>query len=476
MKRYIICADTFIKDALKRIDVNGVRSLVVVDEGNHYTKVVDESDIRRHLLNIGTMTDSIASVSVPTNQVVLQKLVPSFEVKELFEKFTGIDLIPVINGDRTINFVYSRDSVSQFIPVSQPHISHREVKYVEEAVRSTWVSSQGKFINRFTGQLENFLEVKHVSLTSNGTTAIELALLAHGIGPGDKVVVPSFTFAATANAVVRVGAEPIFVDVDLNSWNLDFALCRDVLRKHKVSCILGVEVYGNPLDIYQLSQLASVHDSVLIIDAAESFGAKNNGARTSSYVDAYTFSFFGNKLITTGEGGCVAFKDAGAFERAEVIKAHGMTDKQRYIHGMIGGNFRLTNMQAAVGAAQMEMIDEILEHRKSLFIKYSEMLNGDDFVQQDILEKSEQAPWLYSILINSDMNVSSIVEHMRLNGIECRRGFYPLHLQKPFEKYVAYENGSSVHLSNTMLTMPTYFDLKIEQVIGICDTLIDFIH
>lgn len=475
MNNLIVSEIVNIREVLERFDKNGIRSIVTVRK-NKFKAVVDEADIRRHLIEGGSIKDYIGDVKVPIKQLTLKNFSGIFSAKKIFEENRRIELIPDLAKDLRLNYIYTRENVKTYIPVSLPYISNLEKEYVSEAVNSTWVSSQGKFIEKFSKELGLFLGSKYVSLASNGTSAIELALLSLGVGAGDKVIVPNFTFAATANAVVRVGAEPILVDVERQSWNLDIALCQKALKENNVKCILAVEIYGNPIDAVRWSKFAKEHDALLVIDAAESFGAEFNGVRTCPSVDAYTYSFFGNKLITTGEGGAVSFRCAATRDKAEIIRSHGLTDKQRYFHAEIGANFRMTNLQAALGCAQMESLDDMLSRRKKIFQLYDKKLSKYSFESQCILKNASQAPWLYSTLLKKEKDIEIIKSGMQSFGVEIRSGFYPLHLQPPFKQFKIYKNGTSEILYGKMLTLPTYYELSDHQIGQICDTLNNLVN
>ena len=244
-----------------------------------------------------------------------------------------------------------------FIPISQPSLGEREIEYVLSAVKSGWISSKGQYIDAFEKQFADFVGIKYALAVSNGTNALHLALASCGIKAGDEVIIPDLTFIATENAVRYTGADVVFVDIDKDTLCISpVSIERAITGKTKA--IIPVHLYGHPANMREIMRIAKIHSLVVIEDAAEALGAEAYRQRVGSIGKCGVFSFYGNKIITTGEGGMLTTNDHITFEKARYLRDHAMDQHKRYWHTMVGFNYRMTNLQAAVGLAQMERIDK----------------------------------------------------------------------------------------------------------------------
>ncbi|NQV08592.1 DegT/DnrJ/EryC1/StrS family aminotransferase, partial [Candidatus Woesearchaeota archaeon] len=260
----------------------------------------------------------------------------------------------------------------KFIPVAEPVLEGNELKYVTECVKTGWISSAGKFVKKFEEKFSKYCDCKYGVAVSNGTTALHLALVALGIKKGDEVIVPNFTFVATANAVVYVGGVPVFVDADKETWNIDVDKIEEKITS-KTKAIIPVNIYGHPCDMNKIMDIAKKHNLYVIEDCAESHGAEYNGEKTGSFGDISCFSFYGNKIITTGEGGMCVTNNKELAEKMSMLKDHGMKPERRYWHETIGFNYRMTNIQAAIGLAQLENINKFIETKRENTIIYNSL-------------------------------------------------------------------------------------------------------
>jgi perosamine synthetase len=317
-----------------------------------------------------------------------------------------------------------------FIPVAEPAIGEREAELVAEVVRSGWVSSIGEYVTRFEDELASRCGVAQAIATSNGTTALHLALAVAGIGPGDEVIVPSLTFVATAAAVHYVGATPVFADSDPAHWCVD---PEDVARRvtPRTRGIVAVDLYGHPADMDSLAEIAAEHDLVLIEDAAEALGAVYRERPAGGLGRLGTLSFYGNKLITTGEGGAVLTDDPALADRARFLRDHAMDPHRRYWHGEIGFNYRLTNLQAALGVAQLERLDEFLDRKRALAAAYRVGLEDvPDVTMQHEAEWAVSSWWMTTLRIDGGGGVGrdELASRLRAAGVDSRPAFVPLHL------------------------------------------------
>jgi perosamine synthetase len=317
-----------------------------------------------------------------------------------------------------------------FIPVAEPSLGEREIELVADAVRSGWVSSIGEYVTTFEAELASRCGVAHAVATSNGTTALHLALAVAGIGPGDEVLMPSLTFVATAAAAHYVGASPVFAESDPAHWCID---PEDVASRitPRTRALVAVDLYGHPADMDALAEIAAEHDLVVVEDAAEALGAVYRERPAGGLGLLGVLSFYGNKLITTGEGGAMLTDDPTLAERARLLRDHAMDPHRRYWHGEIGFNYRITNMQAALGVAQLERLDEFLERKRATAAAYCAGLRDVPGVTlQDEAEWASSSWWMTTLRIDASRGVDrdELAARLRADGIDSRPAFVPLHL------------------------------------------------
>ena len=351
------------------------------------------------------------------------------------------------------------------IPISNSDLSGNERKYLNECISTNWVSSLGKYVFQFEKMFSEYLNVKHCLTCSNGTAALHLALLALDIREGDEVIVPSFTFIATVNSILYCGAKPVFVDIDPITWCLD---TNDVEKKitPKTKAILAVHIYGNPADMKELQDIAKKNNLFLIEDCAEALGATYDGNYVGSFGNVSTFSFYGNKIITCGEGGIVCTNNNKIYEKVKMLRDHAMSPQKRYYHEMIGYNYRMTNLQAAVGVAQLERIEYFLNERKRIFNTYSEKLKDLKGIQLPFKGNEVKKPmnWLYTIILKEN-NREELIKYLNENNIDTRPVFYPIH-KMPYinsPKYLAVTEK----VSKLGVSLPTYVDLSEDDIVNI---------
>jgi perosamine synthetase len=355
------------------------------------------------------------------------------------------------------------------IPIYQPSLDGNEKKYVNECLDSTWISSRGEFIPRFENEFGKFIGVKHATTVCNGTVALHLALITLGIGPGDEVIVPSFTYIASVGNICHAGATPVFVDSLEDTWQLD---PKDVRRKitSKTKAIMAVHLYGHPCEMDELVKIAKENDIFIIEDCAEAFGSTYKGKNVGTFGDLSTFSFYGNKTITTGEGGMIVTNDETLYDRAYHLKMHGLAKYREYWHDTLGFNYRMTNICAAIGLAQLEKADEKIAKKIQLAEWYNEALKGLPVKPHAEHVNVFHSYWMYSILTGSPDERESLKDFMKTAGIETRPTFYPVHTMPMFsQKYQKLPVAE--YLGWHGINLPSWPDLKREQVQFIADTI-----
>jgi len=356
------------------------------------------------------------------------------------------------------------DSPHRFIPISEPLLSGNEAAYVSECVRSGWVSSLGKYIPEFEMRFADFCGVRHGIAVSNGTAALHLALVALGIGPGDEVIVPTLTFIATANAVHYTGATPVFADSEAETWNLD---PQDVARRitPRTRAIIPVHIYGHPANMAPILELAKQHSLHVIEDAAEAHGARYQGKRVGGLGEINAFSFYGNKIITTGEGGLLTTDDDILAEKVRFLRDHAMSPEKRYWHTEIGYNYRMTNLQAALGVAQMERIEEFIARKRWIAATYNQGLR--EIASITLPPEASWATsvyWMYSILLAKDFPLSrdEVMLSLRQQNIDSRPFFYPIHVQPPYQADISLPVAED--LSRRGINLPSAVTLGEEDI------------
>jgi perosamine synthetase len=316
-----------------------------------------------------------------------------------------------------------------FIPIASPVIGEREIAYVTDAVRSGWVSSIGPYIAKFEQAFADYLNVSHAISVNNGTVGLFLALHTLGIGPGDEVLVPDLTFVATVHAVLQVGATPVFVDVEPDTWCIDPAAAERAITD-RTRAIIPVHLYGHPADMKAIQSLAQKYGLLVVEDAAEAHGAEVEGKRVGSLGKVGVFSFYGNKVMTTGEGGMVTTDDGELAGHMRYLKDHGMSAERRYYHTELSFNFRLTNLQAALGLAQLEQIEEFIRKKMDIRCWYSERLGQIPSLQLPPSRPGVRSVfWLYSIVLGDECKLSRADLGAALigKGIDWRPFFVPMH-------------------------------------------------
>lgn len=365
--------------------------------------------------------------------------------------------------------------MKDFIPVSKPSFSGNEKKYLTDCIESGWISSAGNYIQKFEEINSDYYGTRHAVSVSNGTVALHIALLTLGIGPGDEVIVPSLTFAASINAVIHCGAVPLLADVDPDSWTIDIERCQQLLSPN-TKAIMPVHIYGQPCNMDLVLDFAKKNNLLIIEDCAEAHGARFKGKRIGSFGDISCFSFYGNKIITTGEGGICLTDNSGYAEKMRVLRDHGMNKEKKFWSDYVGYNYRMTNMQAAVGTAQMEKIDSILERRMEIDSYYRSRLENVPFIrlQNDFTDR-KRVPWLFSILLDTGkigMTNEKISGLLLEHNIDSRIFFRDFTQMIPYKKLKHNDLKNSASISAAGLNLPTFLDINKDQIDYICETLL----
>jgi len=356
-----------------------------------------------------------------------------------------------------------------------PEMHGNEKKYVNDCLDSTWISSRGKYVSAFEEHFANYLGINHATAVNNGTVAIHVALLALGIGPGDEVIVPTLTYIATVNPIKYVGATPVFAECEKTYWQID---PEDVRRKitSKTKAVIAIHLFGHPCQVDQLVEICRQNKLFLIEDCAESIGSTYKGKHTGTFGDIATFSFFGNKTITTGEGGMVVSKSKATIEKAASLKNQGISSDIQYWHDCIGYNYRMTNICAAIGLAQLENIIPIIQQKKRVANTYKSLFLNSGIHIQPQHPDAFHSYWMCSFLLPQNINRDELRKYLEESGIESRPVFYPVHTMS---MYLEYAKGMSFlnsdEISRRGITLPSYPTLNTDDITFIANKVLDFI-
>lgn len=357
------------------------------------------------------------------------------------------------------------------IPVYEPSIGELERRYVNECLDSGWISSRGVFVDRFEKNFSKFVGTDYCVSVSNGTTALHTALLALGIGPGDEVIVPTLTYIASINAIAYVGAKPVLVDCNPHTWQADPADIRRVLSPNS-RAIMAVHLYGQPSDMINITRIATEHDLLVIEDCAEALGSYISGKHVGNFGDIATYSFYGNKTITTGEGGMVSTNNPNLAERSAHLKGQGLARHREYWHDIVGYNYRMTNICAAIGCAQLEKVESTLARKAEIAERYRSNL-GDLVTFQACAEDTTTSNWMVCFCVEHPSLRESLRNHLSENGVETRPVFYPMHTMPMYSHYYRRMPNSDL-ISTTGINLPSHPTLLDSNVDDICDLIRGF--
>lgn len=468
----VVDATQSIRQAMNVVNCNG-RGICFVIQGKKLIGVVTDGDIRRALLRNSSLESSILEAA-NVNCFSLPVTSSSDVIRNYFNE--QLKIIPLCDSEG--NLVDVADiRRSHRIPLLEPELRGNEIDYVLDCLNTNWISSQGSYVRRFEDVFQSMHEGMHALAVSNGTVAIHLALHTLGITSGDEVILPNLTFAATINAVLFCGATPVLCEIDPATLCIDLQETEKLITP-KTRAILPVHLYGQVCNIDGLMTLANKYQVMIVEDCAEAFGSSWKDEPVGTFGHAATFSFFGNKTITTGEGGMVLFRDQKVFERAKILRDHGMARDKKYWHEQVGFNYRLTNLQAAVGVAQLERFSEIQEKKKTIAGMYAAHLKGIDKIRQLPMRYSyaTNSNWLYTIILEPELDRDLIISQMLESGIETRPVFYPLHDMPPykdFKKSQCLKHSSSI--SRSGISLPSSVSLtesEIKYIAGVLFRLI----
>ena len=469
-----VTTDASVRETVELMDMNCL-GVAFVLQGLQLVGVLSDGDFRRAALR--GQTDLDASVTSIMN-LKPTTLSLGAGAEETFAALAS----GLAEGKRVFPRVDAEGNIRDFsyrqhwglLPVAEPELTGREAAYVLECVEQNWISSSGPFVRDFETAFASYTGLDNPVAVSNGTIAITLALQSLGARAGDEFIVPASTFAATANAVVAAGGVPVFADVDAVTWGLSPESVEPLITD-RTRGIIAVHLYGSPCDARGLREVSEKHGLLLIEDCAEAIGTEVSGRHAGWTSDASTFSFFGNKTLTTGEGGMVLFSDEEAARRAEILRDHGMSKTRRYWHEVVGHNYRLTNLQAAIGLAQVERAEALVQQKRYVGQWYEKRIT-------DLVGVSPMPPsafgvssyWLFPILLDpafSDHR-DTLMEALASEGIQTRVTFPSLNRMPAFSAFpAALDFPVASAIEKRGLCLPSTPTMTEESVDFVCQTL-----
>jgi perosamine synthetase len=441
--RTFVCdASESVFAAIEKCLDNGVGSCLVVENEQRLVGRISLDEIGRAILGGALHAPSLGHCMANLNGGLRNE--------------AGVDknaLRPIVDAEGNLTGI-SLDHSTQFVHVARPDMTHREFRSLLDAFISSWISSKGPYVEKFEAEFRAFVGARHGIAVSNGTVALHLALAALGIGPGDEVIVPDLTFAATINAVLYCGATPVIVDVDRNTW----CLTREIVQRHctpRTRAIIPVHLYGRPAEIGPIVQFAAERGIVVVEDCAEAHGARYDGRPVGQFGDVACFSFYANKIVTTGEGGMCLTNSESLASSLRVLRDHGITPDRSYWHERVGFNYRMTNLQAAIGESQLWRIEDILARNNRIAALYREALQDIPGVRfpPPLPAIYQPVVWLACVLVPPERR-TALLSAAFAAGLEMRPFFHPLSSLPPYEKYGrAWPN--STELARTGINLPT---------------------
>jgi perosamine synthetase len=436
--------------AIEKCLDNGLGACLIVEDNERLVGRISLDDIRRSVL------DGTAIVDPTLERHIAAVAAAAPIVANRLHNDTAVDddvLQPIVDTEGHLIGVIVDRSTDR-IQVAKPDMTHHEFRAVLDAFISSWISSKGPYVQKFEDEFLAYVGAKHGIAVSNGTVALHLALVALGVEPGDEVIVPDLTFAATINAVLYCGATPVIVDVDRHTWSMTLDIVSRAYTP-RTKAIIPVHLYGRPAEIGPIASFARSRGIAVVEDCAEAHGARYRGRTVGQFGDISCFSFYANKIVTTGEGGMCVTSSEGLARSLRLLRDHGITPDRSYWHERVGYNYRITNLQAAIGQSQLWRIEDTLARNRRIATLYHEALHDIPGVRfpPPMPEEYQPVVWLACVQVPAERR-HAVMAAAHDARVELRPFFHPLSALPPYEKY-ARVCPNSAELSATGINLPT---------------------
>jgi len=484
IESFLVRETTTVRDALVKLDASGAGIVLMTDGAGRLVRTVTDGDLRR-LIIAGTSLDSVLTVLPPLKSFIAEQGITPEQALHLLNE-RKLDQLPVVDAQGVPVGVFLRRDIDSQILLSTPHMGEHERAFIEEAFRSNWVAPLGPNVDAFESELASYVGIGHAAALVSGTAAIHLALRLVGVKRDDVVFCSSLTFVASANPILYEGAVPVFIDAEPESWNmspraLERALESAKKRGRLPRAVILVNLYGQSADIDPIQELCTKYDVPIIEDAAESLGATYKGRHSGTFGRIGTFSFNGNKIITTSGGGMLVANDVEIVKRARFLATQARDQAPYYEHTEVGYNYRLSNVLAGIGRGQLRVLEERVAARRAVFATYAEGL-----AHCPEIEWMPEAPfgrstrWLTACALRGEVTASALIEKLALERIEARRVWKPMHLQPLFKdaEYFPHAEGYDVaaDLFARGVCIPSGSNMSAEQLARIVDAIARNVH
>lgn len=463
--------DSSIKFVLKKINLSQ-QQICFITKNNKLLNIITDGDIRRALLKGFKLSDNIKKIKLKRNYVIVRE---NCDFLELQKKISKYKVVPIVNKNNEI-IDYANEKRFRQLPQSEPSLIGNELKYVSEAIKSGWISSIGKYVNTFQKKFGSFVNNKYCLTTSSGTTALQLAIATLRLKSNDEIIVPDYTFVSPINSIIHSKCKPVLADIDKNNLCISLNSIKKVVTKNTKAIII-VHLYGNTPEIDKIINFCKSKKIKIIEDCAEAFGSYYKGLHVGNFGHFGTFSFFGNKTISTGEGGMIIFKKKEDYLLAKKLRDHGMSENRKYWHDEIGFNFRMTNIQAAIGCAQIEKANKFINRKINIFKRYRSNLINIKFIKMiKLSSKIRNSHWLSFIILKDGLTRDKLLAFLISKGIEVRSGFYSAHKMNIYKNFInkKIDYSNSKKISSTIITLPSSVSLKDDEIDYICKLIKSF--
>ena len=484
IKDFIIDHNKSLKDALVLINKNA-RGILFVIKKKQLVGVVTDGDIRRNLID-GLKMRSFINKVMNKDFIYLKANTPKEKINKIFKdgikgkknkNHKNIKCIPLVNNrNEIVDLVFNLST--GFIPVFEPNLSGNEQKYLIDCLKSNWISSKGPYIDKFEKIFQELHSGYYALTASSGTTALHLSLAAEGIGPGDEVIVPDLTFAASINTIIHCGATPVIVDVNKKTWTIDPKKIDEVISK-KTKAIMPVHLFGHACEMDEISKIAKKNNLKIIEDCAEAHGVEYKGRKVGSIGDIGAFSFYANKTFTCGEGGMVVTNSKKLAEKAKSLKNLSYGKVNRFLHEDIGFNYRLPNISAALGLGQFLQRDKIFSEKKRIYARYKNNLKNTKGINIPIIKNwtTNYIMWVFNLYLDDEFPISrdELVKKLDNEKIETRNAFVPINKQKilikKYDLYNENECPNANYIMDNGLYLPSGNNITNSEIDFICNKI-----
>jgi perosamine synthetase len=490
--KVVVSPEDPVHEAMRRIDAGGMGLVLVVGADGRLQGTVTDGDLRRGMLR-GVGGDALVRLVMNPTPVTARADASEEEVLHLIQS-RSLRHVPIVDGAMHLVGLEVSADLSGQVSLAVPWFAGNEMKYLQEAIETTWVSSAGPFVARFEEAVADWIGARHAVATVNGTAALHISLLVAGVQPDEEVLVPALSFVATANAVSYCGAHPVFMDVDRESWNLDPEKLRNYLEEEatvqngqtvnqrtgrRIRAVLPVQLLGHPADMDPILEVARRFGLAVIEDACQALGALYKGRPAGCLGDVACFSFNGNKVVTAGGGGMLVSNEEGLAMRARHLTTQARDSEEECSHDAIGFNYRLTNVCAAIGLAQMERLKEFLQRKRQIAERYREALRDTPGLScMPTADWATASVWLFTVLVETggEGAAAHLVTHLRERGIESRRLWQPLHTLPMYAREMAYRVTVAPDLFARGVALPSSVHLQETEQDRVIDCLLEWVR